>query len=81
VFPEARCLWSSARTRRVPPARRGLSRSGNLKGDLKGDLKLKDDTVLTCFLSLFPLPEPAAVEDQRCQRAEFDKIRVQLVVF
>ena len=57
-FPEARCLWSGARTRRrVPPVRRGLSRSGGLK--LKGDRR----TVEACFLSLFLLPEPAAVEE------------------
>jgi hypothetical protein len=42
--------------RRVPPARRG--------GACSGDLKLKGDrTVVAHFLSLFPLPDPSAVED------------------
>jgi hypothetical protein len=40
-----------------------------------------DRTAVACFLSLFPLPEPAAVEDQRGQRAGVDETRVQLVVF
>ena len=61
-------LWSGARTRRrVPPARRAIAHSGDLK--LKGDRK----TVEACFLSLFLLPEPAAVEDQRGQRAGVDE--------
>jgi hypothetical protein len=47
-----------------------------------GDLKLKGDwTAVARFLSLFPLPEPAALEDQRGQRAGVDETRVQLVVF
>jgi hypothetical protein len=57
-----------------PSARRSLSRSRDLK--LKGDR-----TVVSCFLYHFPLPDPAAVEDQRGQRAGVDETRVQLVVF
>ena len=59
---------------RVPPARRGVACSGELK--LKGDR-----TVVVRFLSLFPLPDPSAVEDKRGQRAGVDETHVQLVVF
>jgi hypothetical protein len=45
-------------------------------------LKLPALTILMArFLSLFPLPDPPAVEDLRDQRAEIDETHVRLVVF
>jgi hypothetical protein len=45
-------------------------------------LKLPALTILMArFLSLFPLPDPSAVEDLRDQRAEIDETHVRLVVF